>query len=395
MKTAEGFLGLACLSCGTTAEPHDHRCPECGGILDPIYDDQALARAHEHLFEGPSGSEGGLDRYEGVLPFDSETLVTLSEGGASVVSCPGLADEIGVGRVLVADEGHNPTGGLVDRELALGVTAARETGAETVALPTTGNGGQAAAAYGARANLDVECFVPSRSVFANKALINVHGGEMSVVGGRYGDAVEAFADASTDESWYSLAPFETPYRHEGAKTLAYDLVRSLDVTPDAVVHPTSHGTGLVGLEKGFREIEDTGHIDGVPRLYAAQPTGCSPLVDAFEAGATAHDPVEFPDTITGALEAPDPAGGHLVLDALAETGGGAAAVEDDTLLEGAVSLAGLGIPMSATGGAAVGGAQSLADGTTLDDDDVVVLVNPATANREADILRSHLMKQGV
>lgn len=395
METAAGFLGLACLSCGTTADAHDHRCPECGGILDPVYDDQALARAHERLFEEPAGVDGGLAQYEGVLPFDGETLVTLSEGGASIVSCPALADEIGVGRVLVADESHNPTGGLVDRELALGVTAARETGAEAVALPTTGNGGQAAAAYGARADLDVECFVPSRSVFANKALINVHGGEMSVVGGRYGDAVEAFAAASEGASWYSLAPFETPYRHEGAKTLAYDLVRALDVTPDAVVHPTSHGTGLVGLEKGFREIEDTGYADTVPRLYAAQPDGCSPLVEAFEADASTHDPVEFPDTITGALEVPDPDGGHLVLDALSETGGGAVAVDDDTLLEGAVSLAGLGIPMSATGGAAVGGAESLADGPALGDDDVVVLVNPATANREADILRSHLMKQGV
>jgi threonine synthase len=395
METTAGFRGVECLSCQTTADPDDHHCPDCGGVLDPRYEDDALARAHETLFDDSVAADtsGTLARYDGVLPFEAETLVTLGEGGLTLVSCPTLADQMGVERVFVADESQNPTGGMGDRELAVATTAAREAGANTVALPTTGSGGQSAAAYGARAGLDVECFVPSRSVFANKAMINVHGGEMSVVGGRYSDALDVFEEASADSEWYSLAPFETPYRHEGAKTLAYDL--ALETVPDAIVHPTGHGTGLFGLAKGFDELTTTGHIDEKPRLYAAQPEGCSPIVDAFETGTDAHEPVEHPDTISGALEIPDPAGGHLVLDALRETDGGAVAVEDDELLDGAVSLSQAGVPMSATGGAAVGGAHYLADDGAFDADDVVVVVNPATANREADILRSHLMKQGV
>ncbi|SDJ93462.1 L-threonine synthase [Halovenus aranensis] len=385
METTEGLAGLDCLSCATTTDATTDRCPDCGGILDPVYDDATLERVHQTVREDGEQAH--------VLPFDDP--VTLGEGGVTLVDAPELATEIGAGRVLVADEGHNPTGGLVDRELSVAVTAAREAGVETVALPTSGNGGQAAAAYAARAGLDAECFVPSRSVFANKAMINVHGGEMSVVGGRYPDATEVFAEASADEDWYSLAPFETPYRHEGAKTLAYDLLADLDDAPDAVVHPTSHGTGLYGLTKGFREFVDTGHLDAAPRLYAAQPEGCAPLVDADEDEAAKPTPVEHPDTICGALEVPDPSGGHLVLDALAETGGAAVAVEDDAILEGAASLAAAGIPLSATGGAAAAGAQTLADDGAFDGDETVVLVNPATANREADILRSHLMKQGI
>ncbi|MFC7058326.1 threonine synthase [Halovenus salina] len=379
METTEGFAGLRCLSCETTTDASAERCPDCDGLLDPVYDEATLERAHERVHNGERAA---------VLPFDDP--VTIGEGGVTLIESPDLATELGVGRVLVADEGHNPTGALVDREMAVAVTAAHEAGAETVALPTTGNGGQAAAAYAARAGLEAECFVPSRSVFANKAMINVHGGEMSVVGGRYSDAAEVFEEASAEEEWRSLAPFGTPYRHEGAKTLAYDLLAELDDAPDAVVHPTSHGTGLYGLAKGFREFTETDHLGDVPRLYAAQPEGCAPLVDAGDEPTS----VEHPDTICGALEVPAPAGGALALDALAETDGTAVAAEDDDILEGAASLAAAGVPLSATGGAAAAGARNLAD-DAFDTDETVVLVNPATANREADILRSHLMKQGI
>ncbi len=395
METTEGFAGLRCLSCERIVDATANRCPDCAGALDPTYEDGALEQAHDRLFDGGDATGHGLVAYADVLPFGVDQLVTLGEGDNSLVECPTLATEFGVDRVVVAAEGRNPTGGLVDRELALAVTAAREAGASQVALPTTGNGGQAAAAYAARAGLDAECFVPSRSVFANKAMINVHGGEMSVVGGRYPDAVDAFDAATRDESWHSLAPFETPYRHEGAKTLAYDVLGALGETPDALVHPTGHGTGLFGLAKGFRELAGTDTVASSPRLYAAQADGCAPIATAADNGADEHTPVEYPDTICGALEVPDPAGGSLALDALAETGGGGVTPEDEAILEGAVSLAGEGVPMSATGGVAVGGGRELAEQGAFDGDEVVVLVDPATANREADILRSHLMKQGI
>ena len=382
MQTTEEFRGLRCLACEELFDATvTHRCPDCGGILDPVYDDELFSASHE-------------TNLVPVLPFSPEQLVTLGEG-TRMVECPTLAAAFGVEQVLLADEGRNPTGGMVDRELSLGVTAARESGATEVALATTGNAGQAAAAYAARAGLDSQSFVPSRSVFANKAMINVHGGEMSVVGGRYPDAVEAFEHASAGESWHSLAPFETPYRHEGAKTLAYDLLESLDTLPDAIVHPVSHGTGLFGLHKGFKELLQTATIDRLPRLYAAQASGCAPIVEAFEKGQPEHEPVEYPDTICGPLEVADPAGGHLVLDVLAESSGGAVKTDDDDILEAAVSLASDGVPTSVTGGAAVSGARTLAQRGAFDTDDVVVLVNPSTANRDADILRSHLMKQGI
>ncbi len=386
MNTTEAFAGLRCTDCGTTHDPvAAGRCPECNGLLDAVYDHDSAAELSGH----------GLGRYAPLLPFADEALVSLGTGGTPLVAVPELADELGVAAAYVKDEGRNPTGAFVDRGVALAVTAASEAGAGDIALPTTGNAGQAAAAHAARAGLASHSFVPSRTPFVNKAMINVHGGEMSVVEGRYPEAREAFEDH--DEELASLAPFENPYRHEGAKTLAYELAEAvtLDGAPDAVVHPTAHGTGVVGLHKGFRDLRKRNRVDAAPRLYAVQPEGCSPVVDAVESEAETVSPVEHPDTICGPLEVPGPAGGRQVIEALRANDRGAVAVSDDALLEGATGLAAGGLTMGATGGAAVAGARQLADRDAFDPDDVVVLVNPTTGNKEEDILRSHLMKQGI
>jgi threonine synthase len=396
METTEAFAGLCCLDCGETHDPGTvGRCPVCGGALDPVYDRDPAAVTRDTL----AADADGLARYADVLPFPEGALVTAGEGGTPLVEVPDLADELGVEAVYVKDEGRNGTGAFVDRGVALAVAAAREHGASEVALPSMGNGGQAAAAYAARAGLDSQAFVPSRVPFVNKAMVNVHGGDMSVVEGRYADARAAFEEAR-ETGWHSLAPFETPYRHEGAKTLAYEVAADLGWTvPDAVVHPTGHGTGLVGLRTGGRELAEWGLVDDRPRLYAAQASGCAPIAAAWDDGPAddpgTPEPWDAPDTICGPLEIPDPAGGRYVLDALSATGGAAVATDDEAILEGAVALAEAGVTMGATGGAAVGGARALADRGAFDGDDVVVLVNAVTGNKEADLLRSHLMSKGV
>jgi threonine synthase len=392
METNPAFAGLRCTDC---AALHDagvtHRCPECGGTLDPTYDGVDVSAA-----DLTPDASAGIAAYAPLLPFPADALVTAGEGTTPLLACPGLADDLGVEAVYVKDEGTNTTGAALDRGIALAVTAARSHGATDVAVPSMGNGGQAAAAYAARAGIDSHSFVPSRTPFVNKAMINVHGGDMSVVGGRYADAAEAFADAMADQQWYSLSPFETPYRQEGAKTLAYEIAANLGWTaPDAVVHPTGHGTELVGLVKGGAELREHGLVDDTPRLYAAQAAGCGPIAAAWDEGATETEEWERPDTIVGPLEIPDPAGGDRVLDAIEATDGGAVATPDEEILEGATSLAEAGVTMGASGGAAYSGAQTLADRGVFEPDDVVVLVNPTTGNKEADILRSHLMSKGI
>jgi len=396
METTPAFTGLRCTDCGEDfdAEAATHRCPDCGGILDPLSELDAVELDRSELDSRPFD---GLDRYAELLPFSAESLVSMDEGTTPLVSAPEFADQLGVGQVLIKDESRNPTGSFKDRGAALAVTAALQHGAEIVALPSAGNAGQAAAAYAARAGLDCEVFVPSRAVFDTKAMINVHGGEMTVVGGRLDDAAAAFRDAIAEEEWYSVATFETPYRHEGKKTMFYEIAEQREwESPDHVVYPTGGGVGIVGMAKAARELRELGWIDDGPAFHAAQATGCAPIAEAFDEGRTEHEPVEHPDTICGGIEVADPGASRLVLDAVRESGGTAVATPDEEILGAAVDIAQTaGIEMGATCGAAASGALELAERGVFDGDETVVLVNTATGNKESDILRSHLMSQGI
>lgn len=398
METTSAFVGLECIDCGERFGPDAQRCPDCGGILDPAYDYDAIDLDRETLAERPFDS---MWRYEELLPFPRESAITMDEGATPLVECEKLAEEMGVGRVLIKDEGRNPTGSFKDRGQTVAMTAAAQQGASDIALASAGNAGQAAAAYAGRADIDSHVFLPSRSGFTNKAMVNVHGGDMTVVGGRIGDAGAAYADAmdeeGAEEGWHSVQTFVTPYRHEGKKTMGYEILEQLEwESPDAIVYPTGGGVGLVGMHKGAKELKELGLIDELPAMYAAQAEGCAPIVEAFEEGKERHEPVEHPDTICGGIEIPDPGASPWILECLRESEGGAVATPDEEILESAIAVAkGEGLEMGATCAAAASGAWELADRGEFDADSTVVLLNTATSNKDSDVLRSHLMGKGI
>lgn len=418
MKTTEAFRGLECTDCGTV---HDTSiagaCPDCGGATDPVYDYGTVAV--DALTDASSGA--GIWRFDALLPFSAPDAITAREGETPLVTADRLAEELDVDSVLIKDEARNPTGTVLDRGFAVAVsgTVARAEGVgeegdeddeaetegvdggkgadvEPLACASPGNAGQSMAAYAGRADLRSYAFVPSRCAFSNKAMTNVHGGEMQVVGGRFPDAAaavgERLAGAYTD-----LGAFVTPYRHEGVKTLAFEVAAALDwEAPDAVVVPASTGEVVVGVGKGFRELAELGLIDEVPALVAAQPTGCAPIAGALEKDLVSPQPVEHPDTICGELEIPEPAGGERAIDAVRESDGAGVTVDDDDILESAVAVAQNEVlEMGAAGGAAPAAAWELSQDDWFDPDDMVVLVNTEAGLKTPDVLRSHLMGKGI
>jgi len=389
------FEGFRCTDCGATTDNEGaRRCPECSGSLDARYDLDGVELPAETL----AGRSGGWKHRE-LLPFVPDGM---GEGETPLIGAPRLAEELGVGRVLIKNEAHNPTGSITDRGLALVAEAATRADADTLALPTTGDGGQSAAAYAARAGLLSRSFVPSRATFMAKAMINVHGGDMRVVEGRFDDARAVYEEeresmpAADEETWFPAAPFDSPFRHEGTKPIYYEIAEALGWTaPDAVVVPVGHGATIAGIGKGAREFEAAGVVDDTPALYAAQPDGCAPVVDALESGAD-PEPWEFPDTVVGSLEIPDPAGGLAAAEAVRASGGSGVAVDDQKLLDSAATVAQHeGLEISVACGAAAAGAWELAESGAFGPDDTVVLVNTATGNKDADIIRSRLMSQGI
>ena len=391
------------------------RCPGCGSPREAIYDYDAIDAAA--LFSSSTASQSassadcgassvnrgtssvGQWRFEALLPVAAADAVTAGEGSTPLVAADRLADELGVASVFIKDEGRNPTGTVLDRGMSLAVSAlgglAEPGDAEPVALATTGNGGQSAAAYLGRLGLRSYSFVPSRTAFSNKAMINVHDGGMRVVGGRYADAADAVDEQLAGE-YTSLQEFDTPYRHEGPKTIAFECYVDLGELPDFVFVPTSTGEVVTGVCRGFEELEALGLVEGTPTVVAVQPTSCAPIAAAVDRGLDAPEPWAVPDTIVGELEVPDPAGGARAVAALERTGGSAITADDSDILESATAVARHEVvEMGAAGGAAPAGAWNWAEEVGFAGDETVVLLNTESGTKTPDILRSHLMGQGV
>ena len=378
MEPATFFEGFRCLDCGREAAFGTAVCPDCAGALESVYDDRAL----DHQGTEPEPPT--------ILP--PARRLDIGAAGTPTLRLPGLTDETAAGTVLLKLEGQTGTGSIVDRGMGTAVAVAAARGIDRLTLPSTGAGARSAAAYAARADadIDLEAIVPSRTAFANKAMSNAYGADLTVVGGRYTDARTAFEDRTADRgqtTWRSLAPFETPYRRDGLRAIAYELVGALGAAPDAVVVPTGHGTAVVGIDRGFRELLAAGLIAASPRLYATQAAGCAPL-----AAATGGVPatVEQPDTVHGPVEVPNPAGGSYALRVLERTRGAAVAVTDEESLAAATSLTARGVPVSATGGVGVAAVEEIA----VAPDETAVVIDPVGPDREADLLRSYLTGAG-
>jgi threonine synthase len=375
-ETGSCVSHIECRSCGETYDLSltAFPCGNCGGILDPQYDYDALDVGPEDWAD----RSGSMWKYRELLPVrDGGDIVSMGEGTTPLVDYPRLADGMDVGRLLLKDEGQNPTNTFKDRGQAAAISMASQQGIGTVALPSAGNAGQSASAYAARAGMDCHVFLNHQAGAVKKALVRAHGASLHLCEGKIDDAGAAFRAARDEHGWYSVATFETPYRHEGKKTMGFEVFEAFDwSTPDHIVYPTGGGVGLVGIWKAYRELREVGWLDGdPPALHVAQTTGVAPVVEAIQEGRREHAPWEDPETIARGVEIPDPGASPWMLEAVFEFGGEGVAVSDEEAYEAVLDAARQGgVEMCVTAAVALAGAKKLAaEGTFGPDDDVVVI----------------------
>jgi threonine synthase len=258
------------------------------------------------------------------------------------------------------------------------MTRAALAGARHFVIPTAGNAGVAAAAYGARAGLRVRVYAPGTTPATIQAQITIHGGDLHLVDGHIGDAGRAAREWSARTGALDLSTLREPYRIEGKKTLGLELAMQLEWSlPHAIIYPTGGGTGLIGMWKAFAELRAAGWVTGaLPRMYSVQAAGCAPIVRAFAANADRATPWEQPWTLASGLRVPAPLGDRLILRALRESGGDAIAVEEAELAREAEQGAREeGIDLSPEGGAGLAAAHLLRKHGTLRERDRVVVFN--------------------
>lgn len=367
---------LECSACGTIASPAGlPTVCECGQPWLVRYPERRPDPAQRSALAGPPG----MWRIRSFLPLGPlEAPVTLGEGDTPLLPVPRIGARIGLPAALVKDESVNPTGSFKARGLAAAVTRAVAGGARAFTLPTAGNAGVAAAAYGARAGIPVRVYAPQSTPPMLLAQIAAFGAELHLVEGHIGDCGKASRADAAETGAFDLSTLREPYRIEGKKTLGIELAEALEWTlPDAIIYPTGGGTGLIGMWKAFQELRAAGWVSGaLPRMFTVQATGCAPVVRAFESGAEHAEAWPDPWTVASGLRVPAPLGDRLMLRALRESGGGAVAVSDADLAEEARQGSRLeGIDFAPEGGAAIAAARVLRERGVLSSAHRVVLFN--------------------
>jgi threonine synthase len=320
-------------------------------------------------------------RFRRFLPLQpGETPVSLGEGDTPLLAIPRLADRIGLPNILLKDEGTNPTGSFKARGLSAAITRAALGGAPGFTLPTAGNAGVAAAAYGARAGLPVRVYAPRTTPRTLLDQIVAFGGDLHLVDGHIGDCGRASRQYAEESGAFDLSTLREPYRIEGKKTLGLELAETLGwQLPDAILYPTGGGTGLIGMWKAFLELRQIGWIPPgarLPRMFSVQASGCAPIVRAFDQGKDRAEPWTDPWTVASGLRVPGPLGDRLMLKILRESGGGGVAVDDGMLEQYAREGTRLeGVDFSPEGGATLAAARLLRERGVLRPGDRIVLFN--------------------
>jgi threonine synthase len=386
------FTHLDCsVPCGALRlDPkQQHFLCSCGAPLLARYD---LGGARSWSRDSLRGRESNMWRYRELMPlFDGEEPVTLGEGFTPLFHARALGARIGLDRLFIKDESLNPTNSFKARGQSAAVTRARYLGAKTIALPTAGNAGNAAAAYSAAAGLACEVFIPrdAKRPFVDEC--RLYGANVTLVDGLITDAGRMAAEQGQARGWYDVSTLKEPYRIEGKKTMAYELAEQMDWQwPDWIIYPTGGGTGMVGMWKAFEEVERIGWVKPGrrPRMVSVQAANCAPIVRAFERGTEKAEPWEGASTIADGLRVPRAIGDFLILRAVRESGGTAVAVDDASMVDGMLAIGKhQGISAAPEGGAAWVAIQRLVAAGEIKPHETVVLFNTGGALKYLDVLK--------
>ncbi|PKB79855.1 MAG: threonine synthase [SAR202 cluster bacterium Io17-Chloro-G9] len=363
----------------------------CGKVLFVRYDLPRLRR--EVNRDAIIGRPSNMWQFAELLPVeDPKNVVTLGEGGTPLLEASILGKKLGLNHLFIKEEGLNPTGTFKARGISAAISKAMELGAKGFTMPSAGNAAGAAAAYCARAGLDVKVFMPQDAPDANKKECLLAGSELNLVEGLINDAGRQAVAVAAEQGLFDLSTLKEPYRAEGKKTMGLEIVMQLGWRlPDAIIYPTGGGTGIIGMHKGFQELLELGWVEGnPPKFIAVQPTGCQPIVKAFLEGKDSAEAWPNATTIADGLRVPGPFADYLILQAIRETGGTALAVEDNDMVDAMYELATTeGVIACPEGAATLVGLKQLVQQGFLGEDETIILLNTGSGYKYLDLIQAH------
>lgn len=341
---------------------------------------------------------GIIAEYADRLPVDATQAVSLLEGGTPLLAAPAISQRVGA-EVYLKVEGANPTGSFKDRGMTTAITEVVSRGAKAVICASTGNTSASAAAYAVRAGLRCIVMLPAGKIAAGKlAQAIVHGAELVSVDGNFDDCLRVVREI-VQQTDTAMVNSVNPYRLQGQKTAAFEIIDALGQAPDIHCLPVGNAGNISAYWMGFNEYagrsvatsfadESTRRgavVDSVPQMWGFQAAGAAPFV--------AGEPVKNPETVATAIRIGAPASWDYAIAARDDSGGVIEAVSDEQILRAQALIAGeVGVFVEPASAASVAGLLAKAEAGQVPSGAVITctvtgngLKDTATALGERDI----------
>lgn len=342
--------GYRCIACNETqaAGFEGFVCPSCGNNLQITYDYASIAKS---VADGFDAKAEGIFRYGALLPVNSGADgMPLRVGGTPLYAAPRLGESAGLRNVYIKDDTQNPSASTKDRASAIALCRAMETGADVVAVASTGNAGSSTACLAAALGLQAIVFVPESAPVAKLTQSLSYGARVVAVRGNYDDAFDLCLAASDEFGWFNRSTGHNPFTREGKKTCTFEIWESLGCrVPDRVVVPTGDGNLLSGIWKGWHDLHALGLIDHLPKIDCVQSEASAAISNAVR--QIRQDPNVEPNwsslriekvdasTVADSISVDRPRDGLAAVQAVIRSGGEAVTLPDEEILAAIPELA--------------------------------------------------------
>ncbi len=379
---------LRCVHCGAAQTNADRmfRCSHCSELLEVTYPEWAAAsrefglRLKEVWRERRSSTlpenSSGVWRFRELLPqIEREHMVTMCEGNTPLLQLQQAARNAGVARVLAKHQGMNPTGSFKDTGISVAISKARAEGFQFVCCASTGNTSASVAAYAARAGMKSFVLLPVGQVASGKlAQALEYGAHVLQLHTDFDGCLKVLHEVVQQFPAYLLNSLN-PYRLEGQKTVAFEIMEQLGWNvPDHVIVPGGNLANSSALGKGFMELHQIGLIRRLPKLSSIQAAGANPLVRTMRENGGERLIAVKPETRATAIRIGNPASWRKAVAALKNTGGACEDVTEQEIAQAKAELGAEGIGCEPASAASLAGLKKLARSGFVKPDETAVLV---------------------
>ncbi|HKW74812.1 MAG TPA: threonine synthase [Terriglobales bacterium] len=391
---------LRCVHCGTVQASADRmfRCASCSELLEVTYPEWADAgrefglRLREIWRERRNSTlpedASGVWRFRDLLPrVAREHIVTMSEGNTPLVELPKAARDLGLTRVLAKHQGMNPTGSFKDTGVSMAISIAKSQGYSLVCCASTGNTSASVAAYAARAGMKSIVLLPQGQVASGKlAQALEYGAHVLQLKTDFDGCLKVLNEVVRKFPTYLMNSLN-PYRLEGQKTLAFELMEQLNWNvPDHVIVPGGNLANSSAIGKGFLELQQLGLIARLPKISIIQAQGANPLVRSMrESGGESLIPVT-PQTRATAIRIGNPASWRKAVAILKHTAGACEEVTEQEIAAAKAELGAQGVGCEPASAASFAGLKNLVRAGFVKAEETAVLVLTGHMLKDVDYM---------